>query len=227
MEEYSWPGNIRQLQHMMERLTILAPGGRIDGAVVQAAIEQMDSRDHGSESLADTETEQIRACCRRPPTVIRAGRRRSWASNGRRFTGSSSGWGSRRPRAPGLVPPLEARRNRSRSGRTRGARNCRHPDFRLSRAEARGRAQRGGKRVRYRSSGQVPASGDSQYRGPGPRRRFVSAVWRAVRFSTRRDGSRAWWIRDKSDTKYRSVRQWRLARARLRHLWHLRSRPRQ
>ena len=30
MEEYSWPGNIRQLQHMMERLTILAPGGRID-----------------------------------------------------------------------------------------------------------------------------------------------------------------------------------------------------
>ena len=25
MEEYSWPGNVRQLQHMMERLTILAP----------------------------------------------------------------------------------------------------------------------------------------------------------------------------------------------------------
>ena len=60
MEDYSWPGNIRQLQHMMERLTILAPGGRIDGAVVEAAIEQMDSRDHGSESLADTETDQIR-----------------------------------------------------------------------------------------------------------------------------------------------------------------------
>ena len=60
MENYSWPGNIRQLQHMMERLTILAPGGRVDGAVVEAAIEQMDSRDHGSESLADTETDQIR-----------------------------------------------------------------------------------------------------------------------------------------------------------------------
>jgi two-component system response regulator HydG len=60
MEQYSWPGNIRQLQHMMERLTILAPGGRVDGGVVEAAIEQMDSRDHGSESLADTETEQIR-----------------------------------------------------------------------------------------------------------------------------------------------------------------------
>ena len=60
MEDYSWPGNIRQLQHMMERLTILAPAGRIDSAVVQNAIEQMDTRDHGSESLADTETDQIR-----------------------------------------------------------------------------------------------------------------------------------------------------------------------
>ncbi len=60
LEDYSWPGNIRQLQHMMERLTILAPAGRIDEAVVQNAIEQMDSRDHGSESLADTETDQIR-----------------------------------------------------------------------------------------------------------------------------------------------------------------------
>ena len=60
MEEYSWPGNVRQLQHMMERLTILAPGGRIDYAAVKQAIEQMDSRDSASESLADTETEQIR-----------------------------------------------------------------------------------------------------------------------------------------------------------------------
>src|SRR5262249_21081142 len=60
MEEYSWPGNVRQLQHMMERLTILAPGGRIDEAAVKQAIEQMDSRDHSSETLADTEAEQIR-----------------------------------------------------------------------------------------------------------------------------------------------------------------------
>src|ERR1700723_1075644 len=60
LEEYSWPGNIRQLQHMMERLTILAPGGRIDQAAVKQSIEQMDSREGASESLADTETEQIR-----------------------------------------------------------------------------------------------------------------------------------------------------------------------
>jgi DNA-binding NtrC family response regulator len=60
MEEYSWPGNVRQLQHMMERLTILAPGGRIDDAAVRESIEQMDSRDHASDSLADTEADQIR-----------------------------------------------------------------------------------------------------------------------------------------------------------------------
>jgi DNA-binding NtrC family response regulator len=60
MEEYSWPGNIRQLQHMMERLTILAPGARIDDAAVRESVEQMDSRDHASDSLADTEADQIR-----------------------------------------------------------------------------------------------------------------------------------------------------------------------
>ncbi len=60
MEQYSWPGNVRQLQHMMERLTILAPGGRIDDAAVRESIEQMDSRDHASDSLADTEADQIR-----------------------------------------------------------------------------------------------------------------------------------------------------------------------
>jgi DNA-binding NtrC family response regulator len=60
LEEYSWPGNIRQLQHMMERLTILAPQARIDEAAVRTAIEQMDSRDHAGETLADTEADQIR-----------------------------------------------------------------------------------------------------------------------------------------------------------------------
>jgi DNA-binding NtrC family response regulator len=60
LEDYSWPGNVRQLQHMMERLAILAPGGRIDTAAVRYAIEQMDSRESSSETLADTEAEQIR-----------------------------------------------------------------------------------------------------------------------------------------------------------------------
>ncbi len=60
MQEYSWPGNIRQLQHMVERLTILAPAGRIDDAAVRDAIEQMDSRESSSETLADTESDQVR-----------------------------------------------------------------------------------------------------------------------------------------------------------------------
>jgi transcriptional regulator with PAS, ATPase and Fis domain len=59
LTEFSWPGNVRQLQHMLERLTILAPGSRIDDAAVRYTIEQMDSRD-SSDTLADTESEQIR-----------------------------------------------------------------------------------------------------------------------------------------------------------------------
>ncbi len=45
---------------MMERLTILAPRRRIDDAAVRQAIEQMDSREGASETLADTEADQIR-----------------------------------------------------------------------------------------------------------------------------------------------------------------------
>jgi DNA-binding NtrC family response regulator len=60
MELYSWPGNVRQLQHMIERLSILAPSARIDEAAVRDAIEQMEPRDHPGDTLADTEAEQIR-----------------------------------------------------------------------------------------------------------------------------------------------------------------------
>lgn len=60
IEEYSWPGNVRQLQHMMERLTILAPMGRIDETAVRQAIELMEPGEGGGETLADAESEQIR-----------------------------------------------------------------------------------------------------------------------------------------------------------------------
>jgi len=60
LENYSWPGNVRQLQHMLERLTILAPHGRIDEAAVREAIELTEPRDSASDSLADTEADQIR-----------------------------------------------------------------------------------------------------------------------------------------------------------------------
>ncbi len=60
LENYSWPGNVRQLQHMMERLTILAPQGRIDQPAVREAIELTEPRDAASDTLADTEADQIR-----------------------------------------------------------------------------------------------------------------------------------------------------------------------
>lgn len=60
MECYTWPGNVRQLQHMIERLTILAPQGRIDEAAVNEAVDLMEPREHAGETLADAEAEQIK-----------------------------------------------------------------------------------------------------------------------------------------------------------------------
>jgi transcriptional regulator with PAS, ATPase and Fis domain len=60
LEDYSWPGNVRQLQHMIERLTIVTPQGRIDDTAVREAIELTEPRDISSETLADTEADQIR-----------------------------------------------------------------------------------------------------------------------------------------------------------------------
>jgi DNA-binding NtrC family response regulator len=60
MQDYTWPGNVRQLQHLIERLTILAPNERIDIEVVQDALSAMEPREHGGETLAGTEAEQIR-----------------------------------------------------------------------------------------------------------------------------------------------------------------------
>jgi DNA-binding NtrC family response regulator len=60
LQEYQWPGNVRQLQHLVERLTILAPENRIDEEAVRDAIESVTSRDAVNETLAETEAEQIR-----------------------------------------------------------------------------------------------------------------------------------------------------------------------
>ncbi|HUJ21761.1 MAG TPA: sigma-54 dependent transcriptional regulator [Bryobacteraceae bacterium] len=60
MQEYAWPGNVRQLQHLIERLTILAPNDRLDGEAVNDTLEAMDSPERSVETLADAEAEQIR-----------------------------------------------------------------------------------------------------------------------------------------------------------------------
>jgi DNA-binding NtrC family response regulator len=58
LQEYTWPGNVRQLQHLVERLSVLAD--RIDTAAVNQALTVMESREKPVETLADAEEDQIR-----------------------------------------------------------------------------------------------------------------------------------------------------------------------
>ncbi|MGA1995933.1 MAG: sigma 54-interacting transcriptional regulator, partial [Bryobacteraceae bacterium] len=58
LQDYTWPGNVRQLQHLIERLSVLAE--RVDAPAVLQALTVMESRDKPVETLADAEEEQIR-----------------------------------------------------------------------------------------------------------------------------------------------------------------------
>jgi DNA-binding NtrC family response regulator len=58
LQDYTWPGNVRQLQHTIERLRILAD--RIDAASVHNALTAMEARERAVETLADAEEDQIR-----------------------------------------------------------------------------------------------------------------------------------------------------------------------
>jgi len=58
LQDYTWPGNVRQLQHVVERLSVLAD--RIDGPSVNQALTVMESREKPVETLADAEEDQIR-----------------------------------------------------------------------------------------------------------------------------------------------------------------------
>jgi DNA-binding NtrC family response regulator len=60
LQDFTWPGNIRQLQHLIERLTILAPIDRIDAEAVHDAISAMEPGGAAGETLAETEADQIR-----------------------------------------------------------------------------------------------------------------------------------------------------------------------
>jgi DNA-binding NtrC family response regulator len=57
LQEYTWPGNVRQLQHIVERLVVLAE--RIDAATVRNALTTMESRENPVETLAEAEEDQI------------------------------------------------------------------------------------------------------------------------------------------------------------------------
>jgi DNA-binding NtrC family response regulator len=60
LQENDWPGNVRQLQHVLERLVILSPIDMLDGAAVGAALSVSEPKERPVQSLADAEEEQIR-----------------------------------------------------------------------------------------------------------------------------------------------------------------------
>jgi len=60
LEDHSWPGNVRQLQHTLERLVVLSPTETIRADAVHEALESSEPKDKPVHSLADAEEEQIR-----------------------------------------------------------------------------------------------------------------------------------------------------------------------
>jgi len=60
LDSHTWPGNVRQLQHMMERLVILSPRGRIDESAVREAIADGEGRESAGETLEEAKVEQLR-----------------------------------------------------------------------------------------------------------------------------------------------------------------------
>lgn len=60
LRETTWPGNVRQLQHVVERLVILAPGGRITEEAVAEALRTSHSAADTGETLAEAEADQVR-----------------------------------------------------------------------------------------------------------------------------------------------------------------------
>ena len=60
---YSWPGNIRQLQNVLERLAILHPGSVVEEPAFREALAALDPKEKrraAAETLADAEEEHIR-----------------------------------------------------------------------------------------------------------------------------------------------------------------------
>jgi DNA-binding NtrC family response regulator len=58
LKDHMWPGNVRQLQHVIERLTILSD--RIDAETVKHALTVLESREKEVETIADAEEDLIR-----------------------------------------------------------------------------------------------------------------------------------------------------------------------
>jgi transcriptional regulator with GAF, ATPase, and Fis domain len=61
LQQYNWPGNVRELQNVVERAMILSPGDtlQLPGGVIP--VRRSSKQDSVLRSLADVETEHIRA----------------------------------------------------------------------------------------------------------------------------------------------------------------------
>jgi len=60
LEEHPWPGNVRQLQHLLERLVILSPVDVIEAGAVEEALAAAEPHERPVRSLAEAEEDQIR-----------------------------------------------------------------------------------------------------------------------------------------------------------------------
>ena len=60
LEEHAWPGNVRQFQHLLERLTILSSVEILEADAVAESLRALEPRRRPVESLADAEEDQIR-----------------------------------------------------------------------------------------------------------------------------------------------------------------------
>jgi transcriptional regulator with AAA-type ATPase domain len=77
LESYDWPGNIRELQNVIERAVILAPGGVVDAQAIQIASASQARRSQSPPdevvTLAEAERRAIRAALQAlKPTTLHA-----------------------------------------------------------------------------------------------------------------------------------------------------------
>ena len=90
--DFTWPGNVRHLQHLIERLAILAPNDRIDGEAVEDAIAAMRRPlPRPVKRWRKRSTTRSAGCSLPPRGATRAGPPRYWASNEKRCTANWNG----------------------------------------------------------------------------------------------------------------------------------------
>ena len=61
LQNYSWPGNVREVRNLIERAMIISPGPTLDVELPSGARAQDSSRRYSTRKLADVELEHIRS----------------------------------------------------------------------------------------------------------------------------------------------------------------------